>query len=326
LASQTLDSSAANCFDAGEITMFMRAFNGLVTLVALLTLANPLQVAMAQRDHLQYRLKYDSGQTIQPIFQGWSRNEDGSFDMHFGYLNRNYSDELNIPVGEDNFIDMAGLDNIQNQPTYFQTRNNRDIFTVNVPADFGNREIVWRLTSQGETLEAIGWLQSEWEIDEYGGYEPTPEMLANQPPQLSVVAATNVTLPARLTLTASVSDDGLPESKPASDEPRPVNEWNATPLLTRPESALPIPTNVPHLQTNVRGMKEKPRAPRDKLTVNYSVWRGPASITTEPIFAEPVNGSATTEITFSEPGEYELRVEAFDGGKSTVEYVTVNVQ
>ena len=306
--------------------MSNRVINKFIGSFILAVLFSVPQLALAQRDHLPLQLKYDQGQTIQPIFQGWSRNEDGSFDMHFGYLNRNYSEEVHIPVGADNFIDMAGLDNIQTQPTYFHTRNNRDIFTVNVPADFGDREIVWRLTSEGQTLEAIGWLQPEWEIDEYGGYTPPPEVLVNQPPELNVLTATSVNLPAKLTLTASVTDDGLPEPDPARDEPRPVNEWNRTPLLTRPEGALEIPTNVPHLETNVRGMKERPMPPRDKLTVSYSVWRGPANITSEPLFAEVVNGRSSTEITFTEPGEYQLQVRAFDGGKSSYEYISVNVR
>ena len=119
-------------------------------------------------------------------------------------------------------------------------------------------------------------------------------------------------------------DDGLPEPEPERETV--TNEWNSTPLLSRPTAALPIPTNVPHLQTNVRGMKVKPTAPRDKLTVSYTVWRGPANISTEPKFTEAVNGSATTEITFTEPGEYQLQVRAFDGGKSTYKFVTVNVQ
>lgn len=306
--------------------MSVRFSDRMAGLVFLL-LSLPFSSVLAQIEHLPYQLKYDKGQTIQPIFQGWSRNPDGSFDMHFGYLNRNYNDELHIPVGPDNVIEMAGLDNIQNQPTYFQTRENRDLFTVNVPPDFGNREIVWRVTSQGQTFEAIGWLQAEWEIDEYGGYTPSPEVLANKPPQLRVTTATAVSLPNKLTLTAAVTDDDLPKRETGqSNRERPVNEWNRTPLLTRPENALEIPTNVPQLNTNIRGSMEKPTAPRDKLTVSYSVWRGPANITVEPIFAEVVEGQATTEITFSEPGEYELRVRAFDGGKSTYDYIRVNVR
>ena len=236
--------------------MLTRTINGLFGLFALVVLISPLQVVMAQRDHLAYQLQYDTGQTIQPIFQGWSKNEDGTFDMHFGYLNRNYSAELHVPFGADNVIDMAGLDNIQNQPTYFHTRNNRDIFTVTVPADFGNREIVWRLTTEGQTLEAFGWLQSEWEITGTGieyGVDPNEmrfdggPLRVNEPPELSVTSATSVSLPAKLTMTASVTDDGLPE--PETQPESTPNEWNTTALLTRPEGAMPIPTNVPHLQT-----------------------------------------------------------------------------
>ena len=56
----------------------------------------------AQLDHLPYQLKYDRGQTVQPVFDGWSRNADGTFDMHFGYLNRNYVEEVRVPIGPDN--------------------------------------------------------------------------------------------------------------------------------------------------------------------------------------------------------------------------------
>ena len=305
--------------------MLARVINTLFKFLTLLVIFTSIQVVNGQRAHLPYQLKYDVGQTIQPIFQGWSRNDDGSREMHFGYLNRNYSDEMHIPVGENNFIDMAGLDNIQNQPTYFQTRNNRDIFTVTVPADFGNREIVWRLTTQGQTLEAIGWLQAEWEIDEYGGYTPDPEVLANQPPQLEVQSASSVRLPAALELTAQVTDDGLPKPKPEKEETA-VNEWNRTPLLTRPADALEVPTNVPHLQTNLRGTKQRAQPPQDKLTVSYSVWRGPANIVSEPIFGEVLNGEVATEIKYSERGEYQLKVRAFDGGKSAYQYISVNVE
>jgi hypothetical protein len=309
--------------------MSIRATHRLFGLLTIVALVSPFQSVLAQLEHLSYQHKYDKGQTIQPIFQGWSRNADGTFDMHFGYLNRNYSEELHIPIGTDNFIDMAGLDNIQNQPTYFHARENRDIFTVTVPADFGNREIVWRVATQGKTLEAIGWLQSEWEIDEYGGYTPEPDVLTNKPPVINLPDATSIRLPAKLTLTATVSDDGLPKPKvkvAKTEDTSNREDWNNTPLLTRPAGALEIPVNVPHLQTNVRGTKVIPTPPRDKLTISYSVWRGPSKISAEPMFAEVTSGSATTEITFTEPGEYQLRVRAFDGGKSSYEFISVNVQ
>ncbi|MFP6825881.1 MAG: hypothetical protein VB977_07215 [Pseudohongiellaceae bacterium] len=290
--------------------------------------------AAAQIEQLPYQLRYHSGQTIQPIFQGWSRNDDGSFDMHFGYLNRNYIEELNVPIGADNFIDMAGLDQIQRQPTYFHPRSNRDIFTVTVPADFGDREIVWSLNTQGKSLQAIGWLQSEWEIDEYGGREPDAETLANQPPEITVSTASSVTLLATLRLTAMVTDDGLPKPEPEPTEEERRQKEAAVlrptqarpPMLTPPEDALEIPVNVPQLTLSVRGNRISARPPSGKLTVSYMVWRGPGNITTDPQFAEVENNSATTYISFSKPGEYELQVRAYDGGKSSYEFVTVNVR
>jgi hypothetical protein len=300
--------------------MLTRTINGLFGFFALVILICSYQVAMAQPPQFAYQHKYDSGQTVQPIYQGWTANEDGTFNLHFGYLNRNYSEELHIPIGADNEFDMAGLDIIPNQPTYFHTRVNRDIFTVTVPTDFGDREIVWRLTSQGQTLEAVGWLQPEWEWEATGLSRPDADEMTldlerppNDPPELSVVSAASVRSPAKLTLIASVTDDGMPEPAPARTQESIPSAWDSTPLLTRPESAVPIPTNVPRLNTNVRGTQLTPLPPQYKLTVSYIVWRGPADISTEPMFSEVVNGEATTEITFSAPGEYQLRVQASDG-------------
>jgi hypothetical protein len=37
------------------------------------------------------QLQYISGQNVAPYFEGWEQNSDGTFNMVFGYLNRNYS-------------------------------------------------------------------------------------------------------------------------------------------------------------------------------------------------------------------------------------------
>jgi hypothetical protein len=64
--------------------------------------------------------KFVSGQDIQPYFEGWIKNADGSFDMVFGYMNRNWQEELAIAAGPDNTIDPGGPD--RGQPTYFLPR------------------------------------------------------------------------------------------------------------------------------------------------------------------------------------------------------------
>jgi hypothetical protein len=315
--------------------MSTRTISGLFRLFSLVILIIPFRVVIAQPPQYAYQLpyqhKYNSGQTIQPIYQGWTANEDGTFNLRFGYLNRNYSEELHIPIGADNEFDMAGLDIIQNQPTYFYPRVNRDVFAVTVPADFGDREIVWSLTTQGRTLEAVGWLQPEWEYEDKALTRPDSDEMTNDTvkppndaPTISVVGAASVKLPAKLTLTASATDDGKPVAPPPKAPT--VNEWDRTALLTRPDGAVQMPTNVPQLNTNVRGTQLTPLPPQYKLTVSYIVWRGPADISTEPMFSEVVNGSATTEITFTEPGEYQLRAQASDGDKVADAFFTVNVQ
>ncbi|HAB30219.1 MAG TPA: hypothetical protein DCE19_05820, partial [Gemmatimonadetes bacterium] len=37
---------------------------------------------------------YQTGQNASPAYEGWEENEDGSFNMVFGYMNRNWLEEL----------------------------------------------------------------------------------------------------------------------------------------------------------------------------------------------------------------------------------------
>ena len=48
--------------------------------------------------------RWNRGQNVQPVFEGWERNGDGSFTMVFGYLNRNYEEQPVIPVGPNNVL------------------------------------------------------------------------------------------------------------------------------------------------------------------------------------------------------------------------------
>ncbi|PYR47998.1 MAG: hypothetical protein DMF89_17215, partial [Acidobacteria bacterium] len=164
---------------------------------------------------IQNNFKYNSGQDVQPIFEGWSKTSDGSFRFHFGYLNRNYVQALSIPVGPANSIEPGGPD--RGQPTFFAVRTNRNMFTVTVPKDWGKKELVWTLTANGKTQKAFGWLQPEWEIDPAGGAasggQTDKELLNNKAPTITVTAPSAVTLPSTLTLNATVTDDGIPKPR-----------------------------------------------------------------------------------------------------------------
>lgn len=109
---------------------------------------------------------YTAGQSVVPVYGGWIAKDDGSFDLVFNYLNRNWQEEVQIPIGPDNNVSAPdGPD--AGQPTYFYPRNNRWQFRVNVPADFGTKEVVWTLTSHGETLRAYATLKPAYAISEF---------------------------------------------------------------------------------------------------------------------------------------------------------------
>ena len=112
------------------------------------------------------QIQYLSGQNIAPDFQGWEANADGTFDMIFGYMNRNYEEHLYIPIGPDNNIEPGGPD--RGQPTFFLPRRNRNVLRIKVPADFGKKELVWTLTANGKTERAYGTLKPDYAHDKAG--------------------------------------------------------------------------------------------------------------------------------------------------------------
>src|ERR1700674_1925013 len=101
--------------------------------------------------------RYASGQNVVPVYEGWERNADGSFSMVFGYMNRNYEQQLDVPVGPDNKFEPGSSD--QGQPEHFYRRRQQFVFKVKVPKDWGEKDLVWTLTSAGHTEKAYGTLQ-----------------------------------------------------------------------------------------------------------------------------------------------------------------------
>ena len=58
-----------------------------------------------------------TGQNVVPVYEGWEQNADGTFNLVFGYFNRNWEEELDVPVGPDNILEPGGSDH--GQPTHF---------------------------------------------------------------------------------------------------------------------------------------------------------------------------------------------------------------
>src|SRR5213593_489119 len=103
------------------------------------------------------------GLTVAPVYEGWEENPDGSFNLLFGYFNRNWDEWIDVPIGPANNIEPGGPD--QGQPTHFLPRRNQFLFRIRVPQDFGEKELVWTLTSHGKTERAYATLKPDYFMD-----------------------------------------------------------------------------------------------------------------------------------------------------------------
>ena len=171
------------------------------------------------------QITYRSGQNAAPSFEGWMPNADGTFDIYFGYFNRNFEQHLHVPVGPDNNVQPGGPD--RGQPTWLLPRRNLNVFRVTVPADFGDGEIVWTLTANGRTERAYASLIPEFILDQriifrqYTGFDVQGEVEHNRIPavELEGGAVREAVAGQPLALTALVEDDGIPAPRPAAGGP-----------------------------------------------------------------------------------------------------------
>ena len=62
-------------------------------------------VSIASAANAQTRFAYSSGQPLEPAYEGWMQNKDGSYTLYFGYMNTNWLQEFDIPVGPDNHFE-----------------------------------------------------------------------------------------------------------------------------------------------------------------------------------------------------------------------------
>jgi hypothetical protein len=251
--------------------------------------------------------KFKSGQDIVPYFEGWIRNKDGSFDLVFGYFNRNWEEEIAIAPGPDNLIEPGGPD--RGQPTYFLPRRQGWVYRVRVPADFGKGVVTWTIKANGKTEKAFGELLPVEEITERivmtrGNLNPGDDD-PNKPPVISIAAAGTASIDAPLPLTATVSDDGLP----------------------KPRAPAPVRTPSAGDATTIQAQANSSAAPRPRgLTVTWMQLRGPAKAQFDrsgPIAVE--NGKADATVRFTERGTYVLRATANDGALAARADVTIAV-
>jgi hypothetical protein len=158
-------------------------------------------------------VRHASGQAVAPVYEGFDINPDGSYNMWFGYMNRNYEEALDLAVGPNNTFEPGGD---RGQPTHFVPRRHKDVFRVVVPKDFGNQTLVWKLNAHGQTQQVVATLKPVWQIDRQrttrGG---NSEKISSNLPPVVTVQASDSTLAAAgsTTLALSATDDGLPKRR-----------------------------------------------------------------------------------------------------------------
>jgi hypothetical protein len=283
----------------------------------------------------QTRFTYSSGQVVSPAYEGWRTEADGSVTMVFGYMNQNWLEEFDIPVGPDNSIEPGGPD--QGQPTHFYPRRNPFLFTIRVPKDFGDKELIWTLRTNGKTEKAYASLKNDYLIDnqvistEVGGDFGSlrDELRTNIPPELKVDGEKqrSVKAGAPLTLVAFAKDpDNIPPRRGRGASPSPT--VTATTLYRAPSSL--VPASGPGLRlswivyrgkaANVTFSPDQMKTWTDTRAYANSPWSPPYFIP-EP----PPENTWTTQATFNEPGAYVLRAVASDGALFTYDNVSVTV-
>jgi hypothetical protein len=275
-------------------------------------------------------LSYSRGQNVSPAFEGWETAADGTSSFLFGYMNANWEEEIDVPIGPANSFDVMGPD--LGQPTHFLPRRNRFVFKVPVPKDFGNKELVWTLTSHGVTEKAYASLRQDYFIDnvviasETGALGPgssNPAMRANKPPVVNIEGpkTRSVRVGQPLSLTTLVTDDGVPKPQVPS----------ATAIARR--------TMMPPQRITVGKSLG--------LHLSWFVYRGAGQVTFDPVQVKPWEDTRAganspwaplwvapppppddkwvAEATFATPGTYVLRARADDGGLLTDAELTVTV-
>jgi len=257
------------------------------TLLVGWALASATLPANGQSGQLPMEPLHESGQTVTAAYEGWFKNPDGSISMLFGYFNRNLKEELDIPIGDSNRIEPGPPD--QGQPTHFLPRRQWGVFTVTVPQNFGTQKLTWTLVVNGQATAVPAHLDARWEIS------PFLEVgIGNTPPLIS-----------------------FEEGGPSTQGPRGIS--------VALETTFPNPVTLNLWAADDAKTFQGGKVPdTPPVTVTWSKFRGPGAVkfanskppvetadrkwSPTPVFS----GKATTTATFSEPGEYVLRVVAND--------------
>ena len=214
------------------------------------------------------------GQPVIPLFDGWFPNPDGTRSLCFGYFNLNTEQSLDIPVGENNSLDDDRFPAML--PTHFDP----------VPNRYRHKFCVFtvRVPADFGPDEKIIW---------------------------SLTAAGE---------TISVPGHVMPAY--TLDEPASDGRGNIAPIVKLSANGEGIRgRNGIHAEDIVRARRGQPvtfsawiEHPDDSVWVGWSHHSGPGQMSFDDAEAEieTAVGPATVSATFSEPGDYVVRMQTIN--------------
>ncbi|MDH3207042.1 MAG: hypothetical protein OEO79_10540 [Gemmatimonadota bacterium] len=243
------------------------------------------------RDYPLSSLK-KSGDIVAPFFDGWFDNGDGTITYSFGFLNRNTEEIVDIPLGENNYIEPAQYDGVQptHFPVYdrrgFQGKWERGTFGITVPDH--QTEVWWTLTHAGRSYSVPGRATSPaYELSRapaaFGSLSPAlrfdPTGPESRGPEGHVAQRVMASVGTAVTLSALVQDRGQRYDFDTDMDVYPVRatfilHQGPAPIVFEPESV-----TVGNEESVSEG------------GIVGTSW-----------------GTATTQATFTESGEYVVRI------------------
>jgi hypothetical protein len=255
----------------------------------------------------------ERGSSVTGAYEGWYYGKDGNTYALVGYFNRNTKQEFDIPIGANNRIEPGGPD--QGQPTHFLPGRQWGVFSVKLPKDLGTKKLTWTIVANGFTNAITLHTQADYIVEPYEDaankntppklkFDPSGPIVAGAP--VGIAAKLTATVGQPLALTVWATDEGpkinIPET-PAGGRGRGRGRGDAEP------QGRGAAADAPAGRGRGAGFFNPP------LALTWSWMRGPAAPkfdNVKPSIDANDGGKATANVTFSEPGEYLLRLEGND--------------
>jgi hypothetical protein len=263
-------------------------------------------VVSAQGQLLPSYPKLGFGASVTPAYDGWYDNPDGSHVFLIGYYNRNWTQDVDIPLGPNNKFEPGDID--RGQPTHFLPNRNFGMFSITVPKTFGTTErLWWTLTVNGVTSRVGMILSPDFNITPQRASEEAPNGKYNTPPVLRftqggpAIQSPGQPLAAAIVKTATVG------------VPMPLELYTEDDALYASGTNAPMTGRIPPV-----------------VEATLAKYRGPGNVKPEGFHFETLKGGKPMEayagkaagtVTFDAAGDYVLHVTLNDfsekGGGAT---------